>query len=157
MTLQDVTDYIILKVTEGGGDLNLLKLQKLVYYSQAWHLATAGEPLFDGRFQAWIHGPVSRELYDRFANTKSLYSQVWPSNVTPGFDPDSVPLAARAHIDAVLEAYVQYSGSQLEEMTHREEPWQLARKGYAPSQRCEVEIDEAAMSNYYGARLGEGD
>jgi hypothetical protein len=43
---------------------------------QAWHLAFYQKPLFDGKFQAWIHGPVNREIYDRFKENKLLYSTV---------------------------------------------------------------------------------
>ena len=39
MDLNDVCDYIIVKLDDGGESLNLLKLQKLVFYVQAWHLA----------------------------------------------------------------------------------------------------------------------
>ena len=76
MNINDVCDYIILQLSEAGEYLNNLKLHKLLYYVQAWHLAFYGERLFDGGFQAWIHGPVNREIYDRFKETKSLYSEV---------------------------------------------------------------------------------
>lgn len=157
MHLNDVCDYIIVKTTEGGEALNLLKLQKLVYYVQAWHLAFHNRPLFDGKFQAWVHGPVSRALYARFAGDKSLYSPVGPEDVRPGFNPDLINAEDRAHIDAVLELYAPLTGSQLEEMTHREAPWQEARRGFAPSARCENEISEASMASYYAKRLPKDD
>ena len=153
MTLNDVSDYITLKVMDAGVGMNLLKLQKLVYYSQAWHLAIKGRPLFDGKFQAWVHGPVSRQLYDRFSATKSLYSPMLTTDIRSDFDPNDLSSEDRAHLDAVLEVYAQFTGSQLEEMTHQEDPWNEARKGFAPSQRCEVDIDEEVMKRYYGARL----
>lgn len=153
MTLNDASDYIVLKVTEGGTGLSLLKLQKLVYYAQAWHLAFYKKPLFDGKFQAWVHGPVSRQLYARYAATKSLYSDMQASDISSGFDPEKLSLAERRHIDGVLEAYAKFSGGQLEEMTHNEAPWIEARKGYEPAQRCEVVIDENLMASYYGSRV----
>jgi uncharacterized phage-associated protein len=57
------------------------------------------------------------------------------------------------NIDAVLETYAKYSGSQLEEMNHKEDPWIRARVGYEPTQKCEKEIDENLMRDYYKARL----
>jgi hypothetical protein len=39
------------------------KLQKLVYYCQAWSLVWEDEPLFDSRIEAWVNGPVCPELY----------------------------------------------------------------------------------------------
>jgi uncharacterized phage-associated protein len=158
MVRDDVCDYIILKVKEAGSGLSLLKLHKLLYYTQAWFLAFHGRPLFDGKFQAWVHGPVNRELYDRFKETKSLYSEIRTSNMREGFDPDSLPPDERAHVDNVLGVYARYSGTQLEGTTHREVPWVKAREGYRSSQRCEIEIDEGLMARYYaGLVSGSGD
>jgi len=153
MKLDDACDYIIVKVKEAGESLNLLKLQKLLYYAQAWHLAFYKRPLFDGKFQAWVHGPVSRDLYDRFASTKSLYSEMSEEDVRIDFDMSSVPEDQASHIDSVLEAYAGVSGTQLEDLTHHETPWISARGGRRPSERCEVEIDESLMGEYYADRL----
>lgn len=153
VNVDDVCDYIIVKLAEANADLNMLKLQKLIYYVQAWHLAFFDKPLFLGRFQAWVHGPVNRQLYDRFKDSKSLYSQAYLTDIRPDFDLEGMPLEARRHIDAVLEGYAEYSGSQLEEMTHAEEPWKAARQGVRPSERCEKLIDQKLMKEYYKARL----
>lgn len=153
MRINDVCNYIILKTKNAGESLSVLKLQKLLYYSQAWHLAFYGEPLFEGRFQAWVHGPVSREIYDRFAGTKSLYSEVTLKDVPEDFDLNSVPEGKQNHIDDILEAYAKYRGSQLEEMSHHEEPWLEARRGYRSSERCEKEISEETMRQYYAKRI----
>ncbi|MEW5773143.1 MAG: type II toxin-antitoxin system antitoxin SocA domain-containing protein [Thermodesulfobacteriota bacterium] len=152
-TLNDVSDYIIAKCVEGGVGLNLLKLQKLVYYCQAWSLAFNRGPLFPGRFQAWVHGPVCRDLYDRFNATKSLYSPVDSADIMAGFDAGRVGPEERQLIDAVLNSYAGFSGDQLETMTHTESPWLEARKGYAPMDRCEVELNENTMKEFYAARL----
>ena len=154
MNIYQVSDYIILKLIEGGVPLNNLKLQKLVYYTQAWHLAMKdGKPLFDGRFQAWIHGPVNRDLYARFVRNKSLYSPIDISDITEGFNPEDIPADSRKHIDMILESYACFTGSQLESMTHEEEPWIEARTGYHPAERCEAFLNEATMTSYYKKRL----
>lgn len=155
MSVHAVTDYVVLMCMRAGETLTLLKLQKLLYYVQAWHLAFYGKPLFDGRFQAWVHGPVSRSVYDRFAGSKTLYSLVDESDIRPGFNPDSeIPKEARLHIESVLEEYVHFSGSQLEAMTHSEAPWQNARGACKPAERCETDIDERLMLEFYRARVG---
>ncbi|HID4048525.1 TPA: Panacea domain-containing protein [Pluralibacter gergoviae] len=130
-----------------------LKLQKLAYYADAWYLAFFDEKLVDEDFQAWIHGPVSRAIYDRFSASKSLYSNITLEDCTPGFDLSDVPAAASAHIDSVLEVYGAFTGAQLEDMTHKEDPWIKAREGYRPSQRCEEIIDRNVTRNYYRNRL----
>jgi len=152
MNLHDVCDYVIVRLAEGGEKLNHLKLQKLMYYIQAWHLAFYGRALFAGKFQAWIHGPVSRELYDRFVESKSLYSTVGREDVRAEFDQNSIPDTARAHIDSVLEVYAPMTDSQLEDMAHEEDPWMEARRGYAVTQRCEAELSEKTMKEYYAKR-----
>lgn len=55
----DVAAYILNK----QGRMTTMKLQKLCYYAQAWHLVWAEKPLFDEPIQAWANGPVCPELY----------------------------------------------------------------------------------------------
>lgn len=153
----DVCDYVIQRLCAAGECVNLLKLQKLMYYIQAWSLAFYDKPLFSGHFQAWVHGPVNRELYDRFADSKSLYSEVTVEDVLPEFDVERIDEDDRGHIDAILDAYARFTGNQLEDMTHREEPWLKARNGIRPTERCEREIDEQLMATYYRQRLPQQD
>lgn len=152
-TINQVCDYIILACQEGGERLNLLKLQKLLYYAQAWNLAINEKPLFAGKFQAWVHGPVNREIYVRFAGAKSLYSAVDQTDMTEGFTLDNISPEDRQHIDNVLEVYAPFSGSDLEAQTHSEDPWIRARGACKPTERCETELDEAFMASYYKQRL----
>ena len=153
-SIHDVTDYVICRLIAGGGHLNQLKLQKLLYYVQAWHLAHYGRPLFGGRFQAWVHGPVSRQVFDRFRASKMLYSPITIADVRLDFNSErTIAPEDRGHIDAVLEVYAPLTGDQLETLTHNEDPWVVARAGRAPDERCETEIDEALMGEYYRSRL----
>lgn len=153
MNINEACDYIIQKVITSEESLSNLKLQKLMYYVQAWRLAFENETLFAGKFQAWVHGPVSRAIYDRFASSKTLYSDITLEDITDGFNSEALDADERAHIDRVLSVYAKYSGPQLEEMTHRETPWVEAREGYASWERCEVELDEGAMRECYALRL----
>lgn len=151
--INDVTDYLIVRLDEAGVGMNVLKLHKLLYYVQGWHLAMKDRPLFQGTFQAWVHGPVSRQVYDRFSGTHTMYSLLSPRDVRPGFDFGDLNPAERAHVDEVIEAYAQYSGTQLEEMTHSEAPWLQARGGRRPADRCETELDEAVMRDFFRNEL----
>ena len=152
--IHDVTDYVICRLVDGGVHLNQLKLQKLLFYVQAWHLAHHGRPLVPARFQAWVHGPVSREVFDRFRGSKMLYSPIVREDVRPGFNSEhALRPEERAIIDSVLEVYAPLSADQLEGLTHREDPWMAARGERAPDERCEQEIDEGLMATYYRARL----
>lgn len=152
MNCNDLCDYIITRCTEANVGLNTLKLQKLVYYTQAWFLAFYDEPLIKNSFMAWVHGPVCREIYDRFKDSKSLYSEITLADILPTFTYESVAPYV-SHINSILEVYSGFSGSQLEEMSHNETPWIVARKGYSQFQRCEVEIDNEIMKSYFKSRI----
>jgi uncharacterized phage-associated protein len=151
--VNQVCDYIILTCSDAGEQINLLKLQKLLYYSQAWSLAFTGTPLFDGKFQAWVHGPVNRAIYDRFVGAKTLYSALSKSDIAEGFDPNVLSPDEQLHIQNVLEVYAPFSGSDLEAQAHSEEPWMRARGACLPAERCETDLDENLMMSYYRGRL----
>jgi uncharacterized phage-associated protein len=153
--INDIADYIILKlkVEDEGSFFNNLKLQKLLYYVQAWYLAFYNKPIFDAKFQAWVHGPVCKIIFDRFKNTKSIYSEITINDI---INKDAINILAeedRKHIDLIIEHYGHFSGTDLEYISHQEEPWISARKGFSPIERCEVEIDEDLMGSYYKKRL----
>jgi uncharacterized phage-associated protein len=150
--INDVADYIIMKMNEASW-INVLKLQKLLYYVQAWTLAFENQRCFDGEFQAWVHGPVNREIYDRFKDRKSMYSRVRLTDMRDEFEIASIPKDVITNIDSVLEAYGDFSDDQLEEMTHNETPWLDAREGCSPRERCTMDIDEVTMREYYAARV----
>lgn len=155
--IDDIVNYIIVKLSTAGEGLNLLKLQKLLYYVQAWSLALYDKPAFDGKFQAWVHGPVNRHVFDRFRETHSLYDRVSMKDVPSGFRLEGVPHDLAGHVDEVLESYARFTGSQLEEMTHREAPWIVARNGLPAATRCETEIDEGLMAQFYAELLANAE
>jgi uncharacterized phage-associated protein len=153
--IHDVCDYVIFRTTgEGNGFLSHLKLQKILYYTQSWYLAYEKNSLFDGKFQAWIHGPVNREIYNRFKDSKYMYSTI--NMVDIKMDDLAFNVLSeeeKDHINSVLEAYAPFSDVQLEKMTHDERPWIEARSGFEPFQRCEKEINEKTMQDYYASRI----
>lgn len=53
-------------IANGGDNITNLKLQKLLYYQQGYHLAAFDTPLFDESVEAWIYGPVVPVVYDYF-------------------------------------------------------------------------------------------
>jgi uncharacterized phage-associated protein len=154
--INQIADFIIFRLTsEDVAGIPNLKLQKLLYYVQAWHLAFYQKPFFDGKFQAWIHGPVNREIYDRFKENKLLYSTVDCDDLLDRNINETIDEKTQEHINNILESYARFSGTELEIMTHREDPWFEARKGFPPMERCENEISEQTMKSYYGNRLSK--
>ena len=153
-SVNPISDYIIFRCkSEGDADLSILKHQKLLYYVQAWHLAFHGSGAFDGAFQAWIHGPVNRDIYDLYKDKKYLYSEMSMNDVQDIHAVNAISANLKIHVDTVLDSYAKYSAIQLEIMTHQEEPWIEARKGFEPNERCEIVIKEETMQRYYAARL----
>jgi uncharacterized phage-associated protein len=122
------------------------KLQKLVYYTQAWHLVWDGEPLFDEEIQAWSNGPVIRDLYDHHRGRYTV--EAWPQGRI-----SSLKTAERDSIDAVLRFYGRHTGYWLRERTHQEPPWQhaRARSGALPGERSSATITLGDISDYYGS------
>jgi uncharacterized phage-associated protein len=153
-TIKQVSDYIILQLgSDGGSDLTSLKLQKLLYYTQAWHLAFYKKPLFEGKFQAWVHGPVNREIYDLYKATKYTYSEISLSDVQDKEVESKLSQDEILHIKTILDVYAKFSPTQLEFMTHNEDPWIKARQGVPTYQKSENIINEEIMAFYYKSRI----
>lgn len=138
--VQDVASYIVSQ----RGPMTTMKLQKLAYYSQAWHLVWDGVPLFHSRIEAWMNGPVVRDLYNRHRGHFHLTE--WPAG-----NPARLASSEVETIDAVLAAYGDLTPQQLSDLTHSEQPWQEARHGLAPTDRSDKPISLETMQEFYDA------
>ncbi len=138
-TVHDIAAYILRQ----AGEMTAMKLQKLVYYAQAWSLVWDERPLFGERIEAWANGPVARDLYDRHRGRFQIAD--WPDG-----DPDTLSAQERETVDAVLDYYAPHPSQALSDLTHREAPWREARRGLPPGERGRQEISHASMAEYYG-------
>jgi uncharacterized phage-associated protein len=137
----DVADYVLSCI----GPMSAMKLQKLVYYSQAWALVWTEQPLFSEEFQAWANGPVIWELY---CVHRGQFS------VTPGFfkgDPNNLSPEQRDVIDRVLGFYGGKDPQWLSTLTHLESPWVQARGNTPPGESCSEVISKESMLEYYSS------
>lgn len=151
-TVLDVANYFLKIVDrEAGSSITHLKLQKLVYYAQAWHAVFTGKKLFNSRIEAWVHGPVCPELYNVYAG--SGYDSL-PAPKCELFEFNKEQLET---LEAVWECYGGFDGKYLEELTHQESPWIEARRGYAPGQHCNNEISIESMIEYYSKYQTNGE
>ncbi|USR79170.1 Panacea domain-containing protein [Arcanobacterium pinnipediorum] len=123
--------------------LSTMKLQKLVFYSQAHALSTTGLPLFDSDFQAWRAGPVAVDLY-RLHRGNFFVSQ---EDIPPCGDELSDEQIAI--IDYVYATLGDLSGRDLSYRTHEEQPWKDARGELGPAESCNVLITKENIANYY--------
>jgi uncharacterized phage-associated protein len=142
----DVAQYILGK----QGPMTTMKLQKLVYYCQAWSLVWDEKPLFPEKIQAWASGPVVRELYEVHRGMFAI------SSIGKG-DVNNLNAEEKTTIDAILKTYGDKSAQWLADLTHMEQPWNDAREGYCPGDICENEITLASMAEYYSSMPPDSD
>lgn len=151
-SIHDIADYVILhvKTEDKYASLINLKLQKLLYYIQAWSYGINKRPFFKGDFEAWIHGPVNRDIYNRFNPTKYLYSEI---NIDDCIKRD-ITLASEdsEFVNFILENYLKYSAAELERLSHNEMPWIKTRGDLNVYERCDRIISPELMIEYYGEK-----
>lgn len=118
--VQTIADaFLKLSQPETGDSLTHLKLQKLLYYAQGFHLALHNRPLFPEALYAWEHGPVVETVYHRYKNFGSS-SLPYPEDPT---STDVLTASQRELIIEVNTVYGQFSAWKLRDMTHNELPW----------------------------------
>ncbi len=145
-----IADYFIALSNEMQSPITNLKLQKLVYYAQAWNLALLKRELIHEDFQAWVHGPVISNLYNdyRHFSWKPIIREDLQegslSEIKNEFEPDVLKVLADVEYEYFgLEAY------QLEKLTHNEDPWILTRSGLADDEPSDRVIPKSLIQGYY--------
>lgn len=137
-SIQDVADFFIASA-KGGEPMTNLRLQKMVYYAQAWHLQRHGVPLFDAPVEAWRLGPVVKPLYD-------AYKQFGDQPITQthsGYDVINFQTDELETLLDVFHEYNQYTTYALTGRTHRSaEPWSKTPQGeIIPLDRMRKDFD----------------
>jgi uncharacterized phage-associated protein len=144
----DVAEHILSK----AGPMTAMKLQKLVYYSQAWHLAWTEQPLFLEKIQAWRDGPVVQELFDlhkgQFRIEPGFFSDLIKPQVIQKLSKDDQDIVNR-----IVNYYGKHDPHWLSQLTHLEDPWKNARaKCRAGDQdHSSEEISHQSMFEYYSS------
>lgn len=127
------------------------KLQKLLYYAQAWNLVFNKKKLFNENIEAWIHGPTIPSvyhLYKRFGYNDIQEPEIESQQFT------AFKESERQVLDAVWEMYgKKYDGNYLEYLAHSEEPWQKARQNLPPLEASTNVISTGDMREYYSRKL----
>lgn len=144
-----VARYIVRFFQDAGDPVSNLKLQKLLYYVQGWHLALLGKPAFPDRFEAWVHGPVQPATYGNYKAYR------W-SPITAELPVPEIPDETVEVIKSVLETYGGDGGYQLELRTHQEAPWLVARGALSPDQESSAIITHESMKAFFTGLLNDG-
>lgn len=145
-----VANWFVQRLTnaEVGDVVTHLRVQKLLYFAQAWHLLALERPLFDEDMQAWAHGPVVPSVFHVFKQYG--WDPLPLGGNTDGIEEDSLGI-----LEQIVDIYGDYSAKRLERMTHEEDPWRATRGNLGPEERCERPIPMSLMRDYYHRTYGE--
>lgn len=149
ITAEAVAEYFIAKAKKEGKYITNKKLQKLVYYSQAWFLVLKDKKLFEDKIEAWVHGPAIKSLYMKykkfgFSPIEKNVEDSLLSNLSPN---------DKVFLDTIWSVYGGLDAGYLEMLTHSEVPWKDAREGLEMSENSVNEISTESMKNYYSQKL----
>jgi len=146
----DVSRYVINYSNDKGYDISNLKLQKLLYFIQAYFLIKSkGErPCFDDRIEAWDFGPVVPSVYHEYKRYASMnipassyYYEVDDTNIwnieKKDIDFNNITDDDKQLIENIVDSFSNYSASNLVQITHKQAPWQNA---YQPHMNNEITV-----------------
>ncbi len=137
-----VADFLIVECRDRGEVLTNLKLQKLLYYAQAWFLASKDRAIFEEDFHAWIHGPVLLSQYHRFKHSewRPILDEITTSQMEEELN---------SHLIEVVDVFGVETAGALERMTLFEEPWRKARGNLALDASSNDVITKISIQEYY--------
>lgn len=121
----DIANKLLAKAADvcGGDLMSNMKLQKMLYYEQGYHLAAFGTPLFEEDIEAWMYGPVVPGVYEHFKK----YGAGGILSETDA--PIELSEEEEYIFNDVFEAYIDFSAYGLMKKTHGETPWRKTATG----------------------------
>ena len=119
-----------------------LKLQKMLYFAQAYYLAKLGKPLFVENLEAWDYGAVVPDVYRKFKHHK---------NRPIIFEKDKSTLAEedKEILKKVWDVFGGYSARRLVDIVHAHAPWKEANTSESKV------ISREAIKDYYAPLLNK--
>ncbi len=144
VSARDVAALLVEKL----GNTFTLKLHRLLYFCQGFHLAWDGVPLFEEPIEAWASGPVVRPIMNQHLG-QFLLESPWPEDGDPG---RLIP-EEKESVEAVLTMFGDWTLSQLTMVTCRERPWIEARDGLPPGAPGNTEINLEVMQDYFTGKV----
>lgn len=156
----DICRHVINYSNEHDYGISNLKLQKVLYFIQAYFLINKKNhnPCFDEKIEAWDFGPVVPEAYHEYKQygngdiptIKSYFyidkDDIWNSKRVE-YNDDIINPNDKQLIDKVIDKFSDYSATDLVSLTHRQSPWIDA---YAPHKNNEITIE--SIRRYFNAR-----
>jgi putative zinc finger/helix-turn-helix YgiT family protein len=127
-------------------DITPLALQKVLYYVQGFYYAFEGSFLFDEDCEAWVHGPVYRDVFSRYSSYRFD-----PIESVEAFDDTVFTTSEKAIMDSVIKNFCCYSGKTLERFTHLEKPWRYTRGKLPMNAHSNRIISKELIGEYFTA------
>lgn len=139
----DVCRFTINYSNSCGYGISNLKLQKILYFIQAYFLITTSEgtPCFGEKIEAWDFGPVVPEAYQEYKRYGSMniptittyietdHNDAW--NIQRKFfNAEVISKEHRNMIATVVSSFKEYSATDLVKLTHMQAPWKKAYSRY---------------------------
>lgn len=158
--VRDVSHYIIVYSNKKDYGVSNLKLQKLLYFVQAFFLINDCPPCFDEKIEAWDFGPVVPEIYREYKRyggmdipTIDYYvkfdkKNIW--NTERIYYEDIISDDDKEMIQAVVDKFAHCSATFLVNLTHNQDPWINA---YVNGQRNEITKED--IKRYFEQKKGE--
>lgn len=147
-SVSDKMLQVIAYIFEKLEEVTPLMLQKLLYFIQGIYSALYGSPIFEEDCRAWIHGPVYPEVYKLFRDFK--YNPIDDARFALLKGREDILAEDEKHvIDLVVNTFGIYSGKVLKKITHNEDPWKDARKGYGDSIPSSELLPKKRIMEYY--------
>ncbi len=142
-----------------------LKLQKILYYQQAWHIALLSEDgdhlqtLFEDQPQAWVNGPVYQKVYYAYKDYVEYVTENLPQSAfctqeqfNKFMETMNLTEDEKSLYNSVITLYGSKSQNELVLMTHMEQPWAEQRAQLQPYERSNNPISFKSMFEYYKKR-----
>ena len=147
-SVSDKMLQVIAYIFEKLEEVSPLVLQKLLYFIQGVYSALYGKALFEEDCRAWVHSPVYPEVYELFSDFK--YNPIDDARFAMlDGAADALTKEEKDVVELVVNTFGMYSGKVLEKITHNEDPWKEARKGYGDNVPSSELLAKERIMKYY--------
>jgi uncharacterized phage-associated protein len=164
ININEISVFYIYHAIINGVEMSHLKLQKVLYYTQAYHLVYFNKAnIFDDEPEAWVNGPVYRPVYDNMKRYGTYNVIKYKEDADKKIEDRYAELKAYLDkhltekqirfIDSIFNRFGLMSHEKLVFLTHREAPWNEARKGLGPFDYSNEKISFESMYNFYSKVL----
>ena len=164
VSISDFAKYVGLSLLNKELGVSHLKLQKIIYYCQAWHMVFFGREntLLKEVPQAWVNGPAYPAVYKKYKKDGDITDPMTKedfgySDIEKGLSELSSKMGLSDQqtecLDSVISLYGTKNITQLVFLTHSEKPWVEKRIGLKPYERSTEELSLQTMHDYYKERF----